>query len=146
MHVYVPPAPRPEVAGLGAARCLVDGLAWLADDGEVTAVAVDADRRLLAVVACGATSGRVLAGDARPVLRPAVALGATAVAVVVLGQVDDHELDRARTELARGAELVELDLMGVVAHERGDPGEVPGPVTLARAEGVVQTSRSSASP
>lgn len=140
MHVYVPPAPRPVVATLADARRLVDGLAWLADDGEVTAVIGDADRHLLAVLACGASSGRVLAGDPAPVVRPAIAVGGVSVAVVVLGSVGEPVLATCRVELACATELAELDLLGVVTHERG----VAPPAGDRVAPG--QTSSSSASP
>lgn len=136
MHVFVPPAPRPVVRDLGAASRLVDGLAWLADADEVVAVVTDHTRQLLAVVACGSASSRVLAGDARPVVLPAVALGAAVVAVVALGRVDEERLVTARAAIDESAERAELELLGVIAHER--PAVPP--------TAVGQTSRSRASP
>jgi hypothetical protein len=128
------------VATLGAARRLVDGLAWLAETGEVTVVIGDADHRLLAVLACGPSSARVLAGDPAPVVRPAIAVGGVGIAVVVLGSFDDAALTPCRVALTRAAELAELDLHGVVSHRRG---AVPaGDEAPCR----VQTSSSRASP
>ncbi len=136
MHVFVPPAPRPTVCGVDDALHLVDGLAWLADGDEVVVVAVDGDRQLLAVVACGSASARVLAGDARPVVLPAIALGAAAVCVVALGAPDERSLSRARVAISESAEVAELVVDAVVVHERPE-------VTPAA---DAQTSSSRASP
>jgi hypothetical protein len=136
MHVFVPPAPRPRVGDVEDAIHLVDGLAWLADDDEVVVVAVDGDRLLLAVIACGSASARVLAGDARPVVLPAIALGASRLTVVALGTADESNLALARDAVDDAAGIAELHVDGVVVHERPAGGP-------AAAD---QTSRSRASP
>ncbi|MEM8902972.1 MAG: hypothetical protein AAGF02_04655 [Actinomycetota bacterium] len=136
MHVFVPPAPRPRVRDVDDAIHLVDGLAWLADDDEVVVVVLDVDRQLLAVIACGSATGRVLGGDARPVILPAIALGASAVAVVALGSPDERSVQRARLAIEESAHRAELRLDGVVIHER----------TVGRPAAAPQTSRSRASP
>ena len=136
MHVFVPPAPRPRVGGVDDAIHLVDGLAWLADGDEVVVVVVDGDRQLVAVLACGSASARVLAGDARPVVLPAVALGASALTVVALGEPDEARLAHVRDAISDAAEAAELRVDGVVVHVR--PGVEP-----AAAD---HTSRSRASP
>ncbi len=136
MHVYVPPAPRPVVTGVADAIRLVDGLAWLADDDEVVVVVLDSGRQLLAVVACGTASSQVLGGDSRPVVLPAIALGATTITVVALGATDEDSLRRARPTIQESAERAEVVVDGVVVHSR--PGAAP--------VGSAQTSRSRASP
>lgn len=136
MHVFVPPAPRPTVRVVADAIALVDGLAWLADGDEVVVVVLDGARQLLAVVACGSASRRVLDGDARPAVLPAIALGAARLCVVALGSPDPASLERARSAISESAELAELEIDGVVVHRRPEVAPVE----------AAQTSRSRASP